>query len=207
MPNWCQNRVHVEGTPERIQELLEFVSCENPIKTTAWFELSYFEKSVGYDNDYHKFVEERHNAKPLPFSLNSIVPQPENIFTGNLGKEEREQCLREGRPNWYDWNIQNWGTKWDVSAEISEIYEGEIEISFDSAWSPPIVVIKRLAELFPDLCITHTYAEIGCMYAGMIVYEGGTMTEERSDDILISENEDDWEITSPYYAVYFGSYS
>ncbi|MDA3780456.1 MAG: hypothetical protein PF487_09615 [Bacteroidales bacterium] len=41
------------------------------------------------------------------FDFNKIIPQPENIFNGNLGEKERQMCEDEGRPNWYDWNIEN----------------------------------------------------------------------------------------------------
>jgi hypothetical protein len=37
--------------------------------------------------------------------------------------------------DWYDWSIQNWGTKWDVS-ETHEDENGYI--CFDTAWSTPI---------------------------------------------------------------------
>lgn len=49
--------------------------------------------------------------------LSAICPQPDNMFHGNLGERERQLCARKNIPNWYDWNIKNWGTKWDVSTE------------------------------------------------------------------------------------------
>ena len=208
MPNWCQNRVHIQGTPERIQELREFVSAENELKTTAWFDLSQLEKDLNFQNDYEKFVDARHNAQPHPFSLNSIVPQPANIFRGNLGQKEREQCELEGRPNWYDWNNNNWGTKWDVNAEFTEISDDEIEYSFDSAWAPPVPVIRALAARFPDLSITHTFIECGGGFCGRHCYEDGFLTDRRDDQLQFSEDEDDWEILGPSYAAEgFGTYA
>ena len=47
--------------------------------------------------------------------LSILYPQPKDIFKGDLGQKEREQCAKDGVPNWYDWNSSNWGTKWDVS--------------------------------------------------------------------------------------------
>lgn len=42
--------------------------------------------------------------------------------------------------NWYEWNVENWGTKWDVNVNegyLERIDDNTLLLSFDSAWSPP----------------------------------------------------------------------
>ena len=34
-----------------------------------------------------------------------------------LGKQYLDNILEHGSPTWYDWRIQNWGTKWDLSPD------------------------------------------------------------------------------------------
>jgi hypothetical protein len=58
--------------------------------------------------------------------------------------------------DWYDWSIQNWGTKWDVS-ETHEDENGYI--CFDTAWSTPIELINYLSEKYPDLVFEVQYAD------------------------------------------------
>jgi hypothetical protein len=70
-----------------------------------------------------------------------IIPMPDNIFRGNLGREERELY---GTNNWYDWSIENWGTKWNT---CSSYLEDDNTIIFDTAWSAPIPVFCKLAEI------------------------------------------------------------
>lgn len=110
--------------------------------------------------------------------LNVIVPQPDNIFKGNLGATEREECAEQGIPNWYDWNIENWGTKWDVDIEGFEFWDngdGTATISgwFDSAWSPPINAYETLAGDMDSCVIECSYYEPGMDFAGFWSSENG----------------------------------
>jgi len=60
---------------------------------------------------------------------------------------------------WYMWNIQHWGTKWDVSELIIEGDEDEVIYNFNTAWSPPTNAMTSLSEQFPDLEITLRFIE------------------------------------------------
>ena len=75
--------------------------------------------------------------------------------------------------NWYDWNVRNWGTKWDVASTDEEIYSETSLIDegiddnqkyflvyrFDTAWSPPIPVIEKLSKQYPSLKINLDFEE------------------------------------------------
>ena len=86
---------------------------------------------------------------------------------------------------WYNWNVANWGTKWNcgevwhdrTTEQITEV--GNTSYNFDTAWSPAEPVIAALAEQFPTLTITHRYCEGGMAYAGQVIYLNG---EEISRD-------------------------
>ena len=53
-------------------------------------------------------------------------------------KENAELVQKYGTNNWYVWAVKNWGTRWSGSAaEILSQREGEIIISFDTAWNEP----------------------------------------------------------------------
>lgn len=71
-----------------------------------------------------------------------IIPMPEHIYRGNLGQEEREIY---GSDNWYDWCINNWGTKWN--AYHTTLDERENVLEFDTAWSCPTWILEALAKL------------------------------------------------------------
>lgn len=80
---------------------------------------------------------------------------------------------------WYNWNVENWGTKWgagevwhDRTDNDSKV-EGTTSYNFDTAWSPAEPVIAALAEKFPTLTITHRYCEGGMGYAGQVIFLNG----------------------------------
>ena len=78
---------------------------------------------------------------------------------------------------WYNWNVANWGTKWDASDVYQTDYtdgDSATQYEFQTAWSPAEPVIVALAEKFPDLRSEHRYCEGGMGYAGEVVYENGS---------------------------------
>jgi hypothetical protein len=97
---------------------------------------------------------------------------PKNTFTGNLGEKERKKCAEENIPNWYDWCINNWGTKWDTCDgdwNYEDAGDGQAILSgnFQTAWGPPVGVYTHCQEAHPDLHIEAMYYEGGCAFAGM----------------------------------------
>lgn len=52
-----------------------------------------------------------------------------------------------GSCNWYDWNVENWGTKWGTyDTEVHQLGGdgAPLMISFQSAWGPPSPKAMRL---------------------------------------------------------------
>ena len=98
---------------------------------------------------------------------NEFVPIPEN---------EKE--------NWYEWCISNWGTKWDVDADMVESKDdNSLSASFQSAWSPPVPFYEELEAL--GFSVRALYYEPGMAFAGWYedgvddFYEYGGMTSEQ----------------------------
>lgn len=74
--------------------------------------------------------------------------------------------------DWYDWNIENWGTKWDIGSDNGEVHglnptvvDNEATMSFDSAWSPPIGLYEELDRL--GFMVDASYFEPGIGYCGI----------------------------------------
>lgn len=53
----------------------------------------------------------------------------------------------ENDPNWYEWRLQNWGTKWNA---YEPFCYGDDFMQFDTAWSYPEQVVRALAKAVPE---------------------------------------------------------
>ena len=94
------------------------------------------------------------------------------------GKQYVDNAINHHATTLYEWSIREWGTKWN-SYDFGEA--GDNEISFNTAWSRPEPVIKKLSEMFPEIKIMHSWADEDIGYnVGEIEYLGG---EEISYDI------------------------
>ena len=75
---------------------------------------------------------------------------------------------------WYEWNVENWGTKWNCDAQdwmkVEHPNEDESSVTFwfDSAWSPPIALYEHI-ELNSPLNVKASYNECGMGFVGEFV--------------------------------------
>ena len=70
---------------------------------------------------------------------------------------------------WYDWRVQNWDTKWDAyDVVVTDDDPDQLEIEFNTAWSPPEAICNEIREQYPDLAVSWFYDEPGCEIAGYL---------------------------------------
>ena len=70
---------------------------------------------------------------------------------------------------WYNWNLANWGTKWEVAqVECDHFEPTSFECEFETAWSPPEEIYYALRKQFPDVDISWFYDEPGMQVAGYL---------------------------------------
>ena len=143
---------------------------------------------AGPTDAINDFVEWLDGGKGL---LNKIISTPEELTKSqspfNGSKQQSDDLVAEyGFDNWYDWNINKWGTKWDVDADVQQA-GNEVSLIFDSAWSPPQRAIALLAQKFNNLSFHHAYIEEGNCFVGFDDYENGKLVDEMSNDDPDSE--------------------
>jgi hypothetical protein len=110
--------------------------------------------------------------------LQEFIPVPEdlrNIVAGSVPVAEeaahlaKEQANRDkyGYTNWYDYCVNEWGTKWDIGANGNPAQDipGGLMLGFESAWAPPVGAYEKLTE--QGFRITAMYYEPGMAFAGI----------------------------------------
>lgn len=109
--------------------------------------------------------------------LMEFLPTPQALLdttAGSFGDNEKQRELEQlqednlrkyGFKDWYDWNCNNWGTKWDFNLEnIDRPDPNTVTAAFDTAWAPPTRAYEQLMELGFE--IEAMYYEPGMAFVG-----------------------------------------
>lgn len=164
MPNWCFNEVQLSGPRADMLLLLEAADHKN-----------------------HKFSFD--GIRPCPPDLKGIhsgFTHIEGIRHENwreidgvaipLTADETTALLTKyGALNPIDWNIQNWGTKWEPSG-LDYTYDDlssndptiEVHLYFETAWGPPEELYHFIRKTYPTIAIDWFYKEPGMRSSGWL---------------------------------------
>ena len=66
---------------------------------------------------------------------------------------------------WYEWRLENWGTKWDVyETHCTRMDANTLVLNFYTAWSPPMPIYDKLVDMGFE--VTARYLDEGWGYIG-----------------------------------------
>tara|TARA_B100001778_G_C18582068_1_gene627953 strand:+ start:932 stop:1504 length:573 start_codon:yes stop_codon:yes gene_type:complete len=120
----------------------------------------------------------------------SLVPPPNT--PAYRDEYDKSQSELHGDPTWWrNWNIENWGTKWDANPDnLYFSYETakKIRLCFDTAWSPPLAFYETLEK--QGYSIDAVYMECGWGYWGN--WMNGETRHSGNLEYLVFECEDEW---------------
>lgn len=196
MPNHVTNIITFSGDPEAIRKMLDAIKNDEEGYGTIDFnkilpmpsELNIESGSRTTDGlkAYSAFAEiYALGQEPGEADLLNIPEDREKPFleqrkdidkkTWNLGKAAFRNLQRFGAATWYSWCTKHWGTKWNA---YDCSHNGET-LSFLTAWSAPRPVLRELSRLYPEIGISHSWADedIG-NNCGRYQYLAGEITEE-----------------------------
>ena len=139
--------------------------------------------------------------------LAEFVPVPESlhIVAGRVGADDNAEQIKleedtarniatHGYANWYDYCVNEWGTKWDVGGEgdqASQDSPTDLRMNFDSAWAPPIAAMEKFQDL--GFKVKLIYWESGMCFCGLFdengddYYEYSDMTAAELAEVINPE--------------------
>ena len=172
MPNWCYNHLDITGG--------DMSTIKAQLNTAFEVEHdSYNMETRQMERKLFKY------SNPVFAFWNIIKPTDLETYHGPQPEIDLSKDISFDSDHWYDWNVRNWGTKWDVANRDDEKYheteltdegEGFISYRFNTAWSPPSEAIAKLSEQYPDLVFTLSFEE-ETGWGGEIIFEGGNGIE------------------------------
>ncbi len=159
MPNWCSNKMTIRHTdPAMISRAV-----------TAFQAGALFNEFV-----------------PCPADLNgnTSVWFSDPVSQEQIDAKRQENVAKYGYPSWYEFNLANWGTKWDVGGDeipIESIEENALTVCFDTAWAPPIQFYNELVS--QGFEVEAMYNEFGMGFCGEYFDGSDNYIEYGIDDL------------------------
>ena len=153
MPNHCNNRVTIYGSGNDTDE-----SRTQIAKIKQMFEDENCFGQIIPEPDWANTPLMSSDVQGLVYDRGKVGELPVN---GTFQSTDR----RDDR--WYDWRLCNWDTKWDCyDVVVTDDDPDQLEVEFNTAWSPPEAICSALREQYPDLSVSWFYDEPGCEIAG-----------------------------------------
>ena len=108
-------------------------------------------------------------SKENDFDFRKLLPIPQELVETErqeLSEEKKNEFIQKyGFYNSFDWRCENWDTKWNSEVLTSWNYESklpedgvieksgshQISILFNTAWCPPISLIRTLSKDYPNV--------------------------------------------------------
>ena len=171
MPNWVYNSLTVtapSGDKMELQSFLREMEMPRPEMVYDGFEPT-GEIKLGEGG----------------FSFwNIIAPPADKLdeYFGRTGYVNGEQ-VGNTDTNWYSWNSDNWGCKWDAGdGDIEfEDEDNQIRITFQTPWDYPRGVVAAIAEQYPHLEISWVYEEEQGWGGELTLKDGEVIVDEEYD--------------------------
>ena len=174
MPNWCYNRMNVTGDRDSLVKLTEAIARKHD---SSLAETTMGVEQVDYDLSVLFPIPDELRITAMFFSTKTDDPEYQELLKKYEANKEKY-----GYTTWYDWAIENWGTKWSPRIEewtINDFPNGsEIYAYYETAWSPADGLIREVSKQFPTLLFTVSSDEEGRSFSCVSAFSKGEMVAE-----------------------------
>jgi hypothetical protein len=149
MPNWVFNSMVVNGSKSDLVAFRDKARKLSPHGITEDGVLEYKDENAS-EISFWNFIEPEN--KSAYFGASDYKPEGYDKLSS---EEQFAITMKHESDGWYDWNVRNWGTKWDAcDTSLDDNTEGKgpfLNYNFQTAWSIPEAVFTAIVSQHPEL--------------------------------------------------------
>lgn len=158
MPNHITNRLTIIGTEEQVKQVLEAIKGEREDQFIDFNKIAPIPKELENTTSPTRIISQKEYDEQEKRIAEGNLTDNENNWglsrglTPELANEYRKKF---GYADWYNWQIENWGTKWNAYEQV----QIENVIEFQTAWSTPFSLLVNLSLMFPEVTFEVRFAD------------------------------------------------
>jgi hypothetical protein len=186
MPNCCANRLSSDNLAEAIRPYLTKIKGEHILDFEKIIPMPYGIKELAEMTSLEEIQKKR-------------TPNEEEAWKKLREDMEAINQANYGHRTWYDWSVSAWGTKWNCKSLVglknvafpdnteeenkgrSEKLEDVDSIEFQTAWAPPLPVIRELYRL-TGIPLRMSYYDESWMFGGVFTIDATGESDECYND-------------------------
>lgn len=158
MPNHITNRLTIIGTEEQVKQVTEAIKGEREDQFIDFNKIAPIPKELENTQSPSKIISQKeYDEQEKRIAEGNLTNDEKNFglsrgLTPELANEYRKKF---GYADWYNWQIENWGTKWNAYEQV----QVENVIEFQTAWSTPFALLVNLSLMFPEVTFEVRFAD------------------------------------------------
>lgn len=169
MPNWCYNTMTIHGEREELNKFAK--ACERPNE----------DGSIGLGMN-HLYPTPQKLVDTTSGSFGDPVEQAENVA------KAKANMLEFGYPDWYEWNLEKWGTKWGVRNFEWQSEDAPLVALYETAWSPADGLVCEVSSFYPGLTFCVISTEESDAFVVYSIFKNGELLANDGENPICPED-------------------
>ena len=150
MPNWVYNNINIRGDKASLIAFRDKAGKPAPTGITEDGSLTFDEN----DKQVFSFWNFKEPTDKVAYFEAAHGTKPKGYESWNTD-QKLAYDMKFSSDGWYDWNVREWGTKWDADEsnldDNTEDLTPTLYYSFNTAWSIPEGVFVSIVKQHPEL--------------------------------------------------------
>ena len=150
MPNWVYNNINIRGDKASLVAFRDKASKLSPTGLDEDGSLLYTQTDENVFSFWN--FKEPSNKTAYFEAAHGTKPKEYEAWTA---EEKMAYDLAFKTDGWYDWNVREWGSKWDACDssfdDNTEDLTPTLYYSFNTAWSIPEKIFEEIVKQHPEL--------------------------------------------------------